>query len=284
MTDELTRVTEESARGGFFLISGTAVATVIMAVASILIARFLGPELYGQYTLALVVPQLLFLFTDLGINNGITKFTASFSALNENARIRRIIKYGLILRVFTGIAIFAVNYVFADAFASILLQRPDLAFFIRIAAASVLFQTIFTTANSAFVGLGKTEFNALTINIQAIAKAAVSIGLVLLGFSVAGAVTGYVASFFVAAIAGLAILFFVVFREKVNDQKNVNSFTDLKLIISYGIPLYFSILLTGFIPLYQNVVLAIFTTDADVGNYKAAANFISLMAVLTVPI
>ena len=60
MSDELTKVAEDSARGGFFLISGTAIATVIMAIASILIARFLGPELYGQYALILVIPQLLF--------------------------------------------------------------------------------------------------------------------------------------------------------------------------------------------------------------------------------
>jgi O-antigen/teichoic acid export membrane protein len=283
MADELTRVTEESARGGFFLISGTAIATVVMAVASILIARFLGPELYGQYTLALVVPQLLFLFTDLGINQGITKFTASFRVKNETTRIRRVIKYGLMLRAFTGIAIFAINYALADSFASILLQRPDLAFYIRIAAISILFQVIFTTANSAFVGLDKTEFSALTTNIQAIAKATVSIGLVLLGFSVAGAITGYVIGYFVAAIAGIAILLIVV-REKINEQHGGNVSNDLKIIIRYGAPLYISILLTGFIPIYQNVVLAIFTTDADIGNYKAAVNFISLMTVLTVPI
>jgi len=31
MTDELAKVAEDSARGGFFLISGTALTTVIMA-------------------------------------------------------------------------------------------------------------------------------------------------------------------------------------------------------------------------------------------------------------
>jgi len=283
MTDELAKVTEESARGGFFLISGTAIATVVMAVASILIARLLGPELYGQYALVLVVPQLLFLFTDLGINQGIIKFTASFCVKNETVRIRRVIKYGLLLRAFTGIALFAINYALADSFASILLQRPDLAFYIRIAAISILFQVIFTTANSAFVGLDKTEFSALNTNIQAVAKATVSIGLVLLGFSVAGAITGYVIGYFVAAIAGIAILWIAI-REKVSDQNDGNFSNDLKIIMRYGVPLYISILLTGLIPLYQNIILAIFTTDADIGNYKAAVNFISLMAVLTVPI
>ena len=46
MEYDLEKVAEDSARGSFFLISGTALSTVIMAVSSILIGRFLGPELY----------------------------------------------------------------------------------------------------------------------------------------------------------------------------------------------------------------------------------------------
>lgn len=283
MADEITKVAEDSARGGFFLISGTALATGILAIASIMIGRFLGAELYGQYTLALVVPQILFLFTDLGINQGVVTFTANFRIKNEIHRVVRIIKYGLMLRVLTGIAIFAISYIFADFLASFFLQRPELAFYIRIAGISVIFQVVFTTANSAFVGLDKTEYNALTANIQAIAKTAISITLVLLGFSIFGAIVGYVASYLLGAIASIFLLFFVTRKFKDgNDDGKISE--DLKSIVHYGIPLYMAILVTGFVPLYQNVVLAIFTTDADVGNYKAATNFNSLITTISVPI
>ncbi|MEM3526595.1 MAG: oligosaccharide flippase family protein, partial [Candidatus Jordarchaeaceae archaeon] len=283
MTDELIKVAEDSARGGFFLISGTALSTMIMAVSSILIGRFLGPELYGQYTIAIVTPQLLFLFTDLGINQGVIKFTASLRSKGEADRIPQIIKYGLILRVSTGIAISIINYVLADLFASLLLQRPDLAFYIRIASISVLFQAMFTTVTSAFVGLDKTEYSALTANIQATAKAIISIALVLLGFSVAGAVIGYTAGYVVAAVLGIAMLLLLLRGKQKN--KNGNSVSgDIKILIIYGAPLYISVLLNGFIPLYQNVILAIYTTDADIGNYKAATNFVALMSILAVPI
>jgi len=284
MADELTKIAEESTRASFCLISGTASATIIMAIASIIIARLLGPELYGQYTLALGTPQLLLLFPDLGINQGIVKFTATFRAKNENWRVKKVIKYGLIVRAFAGIIIFAVNYFFADFFATILLQRPELTFYVRIAAISVLFQAIFTTITSTFVGLDKTEYNALASNIQASAKAIISLSLVLLGFSIAGAVIGYVMSYAVAALLGLATLIFAMRENKKIQGESEKIGSDLKAIFYYGIPLYLSILLTGFIPVYQNVVLAFFTTDVDIGNYKAAINFISLMQVLTVPI
>jgi O-antigen/teichoic acid export membrane protein len=283
MEYDLEKVAEDSARGGFFLISGTALSTVIMAASSILIGRFLGPELYGQYTLILVVPQLLLLFTDLGINQGVIKFTASLRSKGEISRIPRIIKYGLIIRASAGIAIFTINYALADLFASILLQRPDLAFYVRLASTSIIFQVIYTTATSAFVGLDKTEYNALTTNIQATAKAIISIALVLLGFSIAGAIIGYVAGYVIASLIGVSILFFLMHKNR--GKQSINSLSDdLKILMSYGAPLYISVLLSGFIPIYQNIVLAIFTTDADIGNYKAATNFIALMSILTVPI
>jgi O-antigen/teichoic acid export membrane protein len=283
MADELTTIAESSARGSFFLISGTALATVIMAIASILIARFLGPELYGQYTLALVIPELLFLFTDLGISQGITKFTASLRAKGETNRITKIIQHGLLLRALVGIVIFIVSYIFADLFASILLQRPELAFYIRIASIAILFQLIFSTATSTFIGLDRTGLASLTTNIQALAKTIISLTLVLIGFSVAGAIIGYVAGYIAAAVASAFILFLIL-RMKQNVKSNYSITDNFKTLIHYGAPLYISMLLAGFISLYQGIILAIFATDPEIGNYKAALNFATLLAVISGPI
>jgi O-antigen/teichoic acid export membrane protein len=142
---------------------------------------------------------------------------------------------------------------------------------------------IFTTTTSAFVGFDKTEYNAITVNIQAIAKAIVSVAFVLVGLSVAGAVLGHVASYIVSAGAG-SLLLFLILRQKQDTQNNSNLAEDLKNLLRYGTPLFVSLVLTGFIPLYQNVILAMFTTDADIGNYKAATNFATLITVLAIPI
>jgi len=283
MNDELVKIAEDSARGGFFLISGTALATAVMSIAAVLVGRFIGSELYGQYTLVIVIPELFFLFTDLGINQGITKFTADLNSKNEIGRLATMMKYALVIKASVGFVIFAVTYVWAEVIASALLQRPDLAFYVRVASVSVLFQVMFAVATSAFVGFDKTEYNALTTNVQAFVKTVVSITLVLLGFSVAGAVLGYVASYVVAAtVGGLILLLFLSKRrvpEKHHDVKK-----DLRVLMNYGTPLYVSVLLTGLIPLYSKIVLANFVTDTEIGNYKQALNFATLMTVLSIPI
>ena len=285
MSDEIMEIAAESTRGGFFLVTGTALSTIIMAIASILVARFLGAELYGQYTLALVIPQILLLFADLGINQGIIKYTSSLHKQGETTRIIKIIKYGILLKSSAGIVIFIISYMCSGILSSALLQRPELASYVKIASISILFYTIFATLTSAFVGLAKTEYNALVSIAQATAKALLSILLVLLGFGVLGAIVGYVASYGAAIVAGALLLIAVVNSLKGNSPQKCNgNVKDLKELIRYGTPLYISTLLTGFIPFYQSIVLAFFTSDIDIGNFKASANFIALMAVVTIPI
>lgn len=281
-TYDLAKVAEDSARGGFFLISGTALATVVLAIASIMIGRILGPDLYGQYTLAFVVPQLLFLFTDLGINQGIIKYAASLRATGDADRLARIVRYGLVIRTLAAIIVFLVNYTFAYWLASIFLQRPDLVFYVRIASTGILFQAIFSTVTSAFVGIDRAEYNALITNVQAVAKTLISILLVLLGFSVLGAIIGNVASFAISGLAGLLILLFFTHRRKKGTKTLPKD--EISALMKYAVPLYISVVITGFIPVFKNLILAMFVTDAEIGNYKAAINFAALMAVISVPI
>jgi O-antigen/teichoic acid export membrane protein len=283
VVEDLAKVAEDSARGSFFLISGTATSTVIAAIASIVVGRLMGPELYGQYALALVTPQLLYLFADLGISQSVTRFTAIYNSQGEKYRLARTIKHAMILKALFGFTLFATNYVLADSFAIVFFQRPDLASYLRIVSFSILFEVVFTTAASAFVGLDKTELSAVTTNIQNLAKTIISVALVFLGFGVAGALIGHVTSYIVAAVASIMLLLFTL--SKTSTIKDHHRATEnISAMLHYGIPLYLSILLVGLVPAFQGFVLANTATDADIGNFKAASNFATLMTILAIPI
>ena len=283
MSDEVMKVAQESARGSFFLISGTAISTVVLAVSAILIARLLGSDLYGQYSLVIVVPQLLYLFTDLGLNQGITKFTSDFKCQGDYKRSAAIVKHGLIIRSLVGIALSVFTYVFAGFLASTVLQRPELSFLVQISAISILFQVIFATSISAFVGLDKTEYNALTLNIQSLAKTLIQIALILTGFEVAGAIIGHVVSYLIGGVIGIVLVFFLL-RNKKGVSGSFGFVDDTRLLLHYGSPLYLSTVLVGVVPLFQTFVLAFFASDVEIGNFKAATNFALLMTILSVPI
>jgi stage V sporulation protein B len=285
MTSDISKVTEDSARGGFFLLFGAAISSIILAVSTILMGRFLGPELYGQYNLILVIPTLLLLFTDLGINAGVTKFVASLRAEGKNERIPAIIRNGMILRLIIGVLISIVSLLFASYFA-LLINRPDFSFYIQISCLSVIFQVIFTTSNSALVGIDKSEFIALNSSIRAILTTILQVSLVVLSFSVMGALLGFVLGFAVSSVLAFAMLFFKMLRTAperkiLAGEKSRDIFM---LLARYGLPVYISVVLIGFFPLYQQVVLAFFASDAAIGNFRAAFNFVTLLTVISASI
>ena len=289
MPDDLSKVTEDSARSGFFLFSGSALATVIMAIAAIAVGRMLGPDLYGQYNLVITIPSIVLLFTDLGISTGITKFAAGLRHEGNASRARSIIRFGVCFRFLVGVAATGLSVVYAGSLA-LVINRPDYAFYVQIGSLSIVFQAVFGTVTAAFMGLDKSEYNALATNVQAIAKTVLQVSFVLASFGLSGVLVGYVGGFVAASIAAVSLLFFRLLKP-VRSGANRRGESDgegyrqnLNLLARYGMPLYLSTLLTGFIPLYQKVVLGFFTSNVDVGSYSASSNFAFLLGVIPVSI
>jgi len=66
LPNRLVEIAEDSARGGFFLFTGNALSTLILAVGSILVAKLLGLENYGLFSISFVAPSIFLLSTDFG--------------------------------------------------------------------------------------------------------------------------------------------------------------------------------------------------------------------------
>jgi len=286
MSNDLAKVVEDSARGGFFLILGNVLATVISAMAVFIVARLLGPELYGLYALSLVIPSLLFLFVDFGISQGLIRFSASLRVKGETKRAAKMLRHGLLFKTLTGAITFTICLILSDYLARLILNRPDVGPYVKLASSAIIFHAVFTTTNSAFVGLDKAEYNALVHDTQALVKAVTSPLLVILGFSLLGAIMGYVISCIAASLLGVYILYLKLYRPlNPNGGDNGEGFVDsLKTLVGYGYPLYFSAILVGFIPQYKSIILALFTSDAEIGNFQAALNFATLISICSIPI
>ena len=279
MTTELIEIAEDSTKGSFILVGGTVIATAISALTSIFIARFLGPENYGLYSLSLVVPQILFLITDFGIGEGIIKFSIEARAKKQTNLGIKLIKYCLLIRIVASLILFIILFMLSDQVAEIIFQRPELGFFIKISSVTVVFHSLYLTSVYAYIGFDKTVHSSLITQIQSVAKALSSIILLLLGFSILGAVIGYVLGFMIGGIVGIISL--LAYFKKHNKTVNSEQIThNLKKLITYGAPLYFSILMIGFMPQYMDILSALFVSNLNIGNFKATSNFMILLTIV----
>ena len=288
MSEDLVQITEDSARGSFFLVTGQITALVLEAVAVFVVARLLGPDLYGIYVLSLVFPSLLLIFVDLGINKAIIRFSANLRPRGRNRQIARLIRDGLIFKLVIGLIAFGICFIYSDYLAKYVLGRPEISIYIRFALTLVVVRVITTTSFSAFVGFDRMEYSALTMNVQAFSKAIISILLVILGLGIIGALIGLVIGSLIAGVLS-SLLLFHLYRQLKSDKdcgvQIEGSWKDsLRILLNYGSPLYISALILGIIPQLQSVILAAFTTDYEIGNFKASLNFITVLFALTTPI
>jgi O-antigen/teichoic acid export membrane protein len=281
MTVDLGNVAEDSARGTLVLATGNTISLIISAIAVFIVARLLGAELYGVYTLSFTVPSLLLLFVDCGINQALTHFSANLHAQDEEGRLANLLRHGVLFKALISLFIFSVALIFSDSFASYVINRPDCGVYIRLGSLAILFQTIFNTAGAVFVGLDHPGYSAIATGIHALVKATLSSLLVYLSFGVMGAITGFVLGYVIAALVSAGLLIIKVYRPLPSRKPKGNSIDLLKMMLRYGFPLYLSSLLFGLSSQLQSVILAIFSSDMVIGNYKAALNFVFLLSSLT---
>ncbi|MEM3704060.1 MAG: oligosaccharide flippase family protein, partial [Candidatus Bathyarchaeia archaeon] len=274
-----------SAKGSLELFIGVAASTIIMAVGTIILARLMTPEEYGLYSVALIPSYTAIIFRDWGVNSAITKYIASLRAENKEEKTREIIKAGILFEAVVGLILSVLLASIAGFIASTIFQRPESSRLISVASITVFAGALLTASQATFIGFERMKLNSLTTVCQAVVKTLVAPLLVLAGYSALGAVLGYTLSFIAASLIGLIILYISIFRriERKNLQKSSLSKT-LGEMLHYGVPLSISSILAGFLQQFYAFLMAIYCTDAMIGNYQVATQFATLLTFFTFPI
>ena len=283
---KITDIAKATARGGFFLFFGNMSSTVILAISSILVARLLGPENYGLYAVAFVVPQLLIAFSDFGISPALVRFSASLRAEGEHRKAAGLIRTGTIFKIILSVVLASALLLLSDEIAIHILKRPSAGLLIRFTSLLLVGQVVLTTPNSAFIGLDKTENSSLLMNVNAVTRAVLSPMLIILGLGTIGAILGAGTAAILAASFGTAVplLRTIPALYSKSQGENVAFFQGLRLMVSYGRFLYISSVLLSFLAQYQTLILVFFVSYGEIGNYTTAMNFSVLMTLLTYPI
>jgi len=284
---ELSRIAEESARGSFSLMAGTATSTIIGGVASIVIARLLGPAMYGLYSLAFVLPALLLSVTNLGVDSALKRFAASLRSQQKFTGLASMMRSGLLLRLAASSAAFLLMLAFSGQLAASVLQRQDMEQLVAVASLMIIFQGLSDLSYSTLVGLDRADQSALVRSLPDAVRAVLSPALIVVGLGVVGAVVGQVSGWVLAGLVGVWFLLAQrrALRKMPSERESKNGpRTDIRTIMSYGLPLYVGGLLVTVLDQYQTIVLAFFTSDAEIGIFTVALNFTMLIEIVAAPV
>jgi O-antigen/teichoic acid export membrane protein len=257
------------------LFAGNFLSTAFLAVSSIVVARLLGPASYGSYTLVLVIPQILQLFVGLGVVAAITRFSAYYIARGEPAIAKRFSINSMIFLILFGAALSLVCFAGAGFFSAVVLHREELAPLVRYVSIAVLAQAVLQASIAGLVGWNSMGWASSASILQAAVRLSIAPILVISGFGVFGAVTGYTAGYLLAgAAAGLAF-YALRLRRAVGEGGAGGFLADVREMVSYGLPIYAGSVLSGLATYYVTLLVAAIAVNAVVGYYQAASNITS---------
>lgn len=178
-------------------------SAVFTAGLTLFLVRYLGPEDYGVFALALSVGVLVLIPSNLGIAQASARFIAE--RRGDPDAVAEVTADALVLKVAIGaacsLALAALAGPIANAYGSPALEAP-----LRIMALAIFFQGMLLFYDGAFEALGRLSAYLRVIGAESVTETGASIAFVLLGGGAAGAMWGRAAGYGLASVLGFLVL------------------------------------------------------------------------------
>jgi O-antigen/teichoic acid export membrane protein len=166
------------------------ISAALSLIQGILVARWLGPELYGVAALVMTYPSLVHTFFDARSAEASVKYLSEFHAHNEREHALSISKLGYLVDFAIASLAFLTVLCTAPWAARWIAHRPETAGLILVYAAACIPRALVGTSHATLMTLGQFPLIASMVTLTTLLRVLLVLGLVLAGWQVAGVVWG----------------------------------------------------------------------------------------------
>ena len=130
--NEVNKSLKLLAKSSVFVFLGFFLSKFFTYLYRIIIARSFGPEVYGLFSLSLMILFLLLAFASLGIHEGTVRFIALYRGKKEFSKINYLFKYARKILLISAILISIILFFAAKIISVSIFNEPDLTIFLKI--------------------------------------------------------------------------------------------------------------------------------------------------------
>lgn len=198
-------------RGIQALLVANAIRLLGKGLLLLVLARvLLTPEQYGLLYLAINVLSVALIASAAGIPKSAGRFVAEYRETDPSQVphiVRTSVRYVLVAVAVVGAVLFAS----ADGIAS-LLGEPRLGLLLRVGVVYLAAQTIVESMQILFQGFNRVTYSAVLRSFYTVVQLGLVVGFVVLWSNTLGAMLGFVVSAALAAVLGLSVLYWRLYR------------------------------------------------------------------------
>ena len=265
------------AKGGATSLGGTATGRLLVFLSQVIVARFLGAEVFGVFVLAVVAVKLAELIARLGLDTACMRFVSIFRK-DHPAKLKGTLISSIVIAFVSGLVVAAILFAGAGFLSDKVFEQSQLTNIIRLLCTCIPFMASMRVIAIGSQGFHTTRYSVYTKDfVQPLANIILVIVFLLLGAGLRGVVYAFLLSHIAAVTAGMYLL---ISRGFLDVRGSQPSEFDITGLFHYSIPLLVSGVLSFVMVWTDSIMLGIMGSTADVGIYRAAAQIPLLMVLI----
>ena len=253
-----------TAKGGSFLAFGSLFAYASRFVIAFLLARLLGVEQFGMYTLAISAATIISNFSTLGLDSTMVRYIAIQARKNDEDAIWGTIQIGLGFSFLVSVLLSIGLFFLSEPIAVQIFHEPQLASFLELFSLFIPFSTASFVLIDIARGFKRMDYSALGDNVILFVTRFCLIGILfLINLNAYTAILAY-------GIADVVVAFSLVFllnKEFSFKRPLRQSQRNYREILIFAFPFWFSALLRKVRGNLQTLLLGSLSTVSNVGIF-----------------
>lgn len=265
-----------TAKGGGIVLAGRMFAYASRFLIGVLLARLLGAEEFGRYSLALSAGTIAASISLFGLDDAVMRYVAILASRDDEAGVWGALQFSIGVAVGFSVLMAAGLFALAEPIAGRLFHEPSLAYLLRVMSITVPFLTLSEILAYSTRGFKKMGYGVIAENVGQLLVRLILISLLgLLGLDAVKAAI----AFGLSDLAASLMLVYFLNKEFPLRRALRSARYDVRDILNFSIPLWISGLLSTFRSNIQTVLLGALSTITSVGIYTVASK-IDLVGVM----
>ncbi|MBU1164143.1 oligosaccharide flippase family protein [Patescibacteria group bacterium] len=272
----------------FTLQIGSFVGTGLALVASVIYARVLGSELYGNYALIFAFAGLVGIFMDWGVGYATLTLLSESYARGDRNEMKNILTYFLKSNLYIAIVIGILAIIFSPQLSGLIYHRPEIGSFARLVIFATILRTFLSLLMIMLQVLRKIKYLTIIENVNKFFLHGAPITFVLLGFGLWGIVWGHFLTAFGFMFCSLWIYYHFATRNSLVSSlpEIIRNFPNVKIskYFKFGFSIAVDKNIANSFSLLPVIFLGALSSPEQVANLKIAIAYLALPKVFLGPI
>lgn len=276
---EVNRGLELIAKSSVIVLIAFIFSKIFGYIYRIIIARYFGPEIYGLFSLSIVIVGWFVAISSLGFIEGVVRYVSFYRGKKENKKISYLFSFSSKILLASTVFSAVVLFILSEQISVSIFKNYDLIIFLKIFSVMLplwVFGGYFLAVMRGFEKI--KEVSVIESIIQNISKVTALIFFVLLGFGT----NATIFSFFF----GIFVMFFLSLwycRNKIPElflSEKINKADKKKIIsefVSYSWPILFLGIISSLFYWIDSFSIGFFKSVTEVGLYNAIIPIAILM-------